>query len=70
MKKNYEFVIGLDVSKDMLDYCIINQSTLHQDFGQLANTAKGIAASLPRIVFRSAQAEGDYAHRSLHLSRL
>jgi len=33
MKKNYEFVIGLDVSKDKLDYCIINQSTLHQDFG-------------------------------------
>ncbi len=50
MKKNYEFVVGLDVSKDKLDYCIINQSTLHQDYGQLANTAKGIAAFLSSVV--------------------
>lgn len=58
MKKNYEFVIGLDVSKDKLDYCIINQSTLHQDFGQLTNTANGIAAFLTSVVKKLKRQKG------------
>lgn len=49
MKKNYGVIIGLDVSKSKLDYCITDQATMRQDFGCLANTAKGIAAFLTSL---------------------
>lgn len=49
MKKNYGFIIGLDVSKAKLDYCIMNQATMHQEFGCVANTARGIETFLTSL---------------------
>jgi len=49
MKKSYGFIIGLDVSKAKLDYCIMNQATMHQEFGCVANTARGIEAFLASL---------------------
>jgi transposase len=43
MKKNYQIFIGIDVSKNKLDYCIVtdSSSTKHQ-FGIVTNNEKGI----------------------------
>jgi transposase len=43
MKKNYQIFIGIDVSKDKLDYCIVTDATAtkHQ-FGIVTNNEKGI----------------------------
>ena len=42
MQKTYDFFVGIDVSKDKLDYCITNKETLQNYFGIIANNAKGI----------------------------
>lgn len=43
MKKNYQFFIGIDVSKDKLDYCIVNTSSANQQqFGIVANQGTAI----------------------------
>jgi transposase len=42
MQKTYDFFIGIDVSKDKLDYCITSKETLQNQFGIVANNAKGI----------------------------
>lgn len=43
MKKNYQFFIGVDVSKEKLDYCIVQESgSLQYESGIVANTEKGI----------------------------
>jgi transposase len=42
MKKDYQFFIGLDVSKDKIDYCITTQSDQRNEFGVFPNNAKGI----------------------------
>lgn len=43
MKKNYQIFVGIDVSKNKLDYCIVTDPTApkHQ-FGIVANNEKGI----------------------------
>lgn len=43
MKKNYQIFVGIDVSKNKLDYCIITDpSAAQHQFGIVANTEKGI----------------------------
>jgi len=43
MKKNYQIFIGIDVSKNKLDYCIITDPSANQhQFGIVTNTEKGI----------------------------
>jgi transposase len=43
MKKNYQIFVGIDVSKNKLDYCIItNPAATQHQFGIVANTEKGI----------------------------
>jgi transposase len=42
MKKDYQFFIGLDVSKDKIDYCITTGTESSNEFGLFPNTAKGI----------------------------
>jgi hypothetical protein len=41
-EKDYQFFIGLDVSKDKIDYCITTGTESSNEFGLFPNTAKGI----------------------------
>jgi transposase len=43
MKKNYQIFVGIDVSKDKLDYCIVTDATSSQhQYGIAGNNQKGI----------------------------
>jgi transposase len=43
MKKNYQIFVGIDVSKDKLDYCIVTDATSSQhQYGIVSNNQKGI----------------------------
>ena len=46
MQKDYSVFIGLDVSKDKLDYCITTKAAPQHNFGILGNEAKPINAFL------------------------
>lgn len=46
MQKSYSVFIGLDVSKDKLDYCITTKEDTQHQFGMIANTAKAITGFL------------------------
>ena len=46
MQKDYSVFIGLDVSKDKLDYCITTKEDPQHNFGILGNEAKPINAFL------------------------
>ena len=50
MQKTYDFFIGMDVSKDKLDYCITNKATLQNQFGIVANTARGIKGFIKSLL--------------------
>jgi transposase len=49
MQKDYSVFIGLDVSKDKLDYCITTKEGTQHQFGILGNNAKAINAFLKQI---------------------
>lgn len=50
MKKNYQFFVGIDVSKEKLDYCIVSDATSSQhQFGIVSNTEKGIRQLLAAL---------------------
>jgi transposase len=50
MKKNYQTFIGIDVSKDKLDYCIVSgDSKNQQQFGVIANQPKAISKFIRAI---------------------
>ena len=50
MKKNYLFFVGIDVSKDKLDYCIVDVHSIDKpEFGIIANNAKAIIKFIQRI---------------------
>jgi len=49
MQKDYSHFIGLDVSKDKLDYCIATKEDTQHQFGILANSAKAINAFLKSV---------------------
>jgi transposase len=59
MKKNYEILIGVDVSKAKLDYCIVDKTAMKYDFGCLANTAKGIGTFLKSLSKKLKDKKGD-----------
>ena len=43
MKKNYQILVGIDVSKAKLDYCIIDAPDYNRfEFGVITNNEKGI----------------------------
>lgn len=43
MKKNHQTFVGIDVSKEKLDYCIVNAGTINQQqFGVVSNKARAI----------------------------
>jgi transposase len=43
MKKNYQFLVGIDVSKAKLDYCIVSAPGYNSyKFGVIANNEKGV----------------------------
>ncbi len=49
MQKEYSVFIGLDVSKDKLDYCITSKADAQHQFGIVANKAKDINSFLKAI---------------------
>lgn len=49
MQKAYSIFIGLDVSKDKLDYCITVKGNTQHQFGILGNNAKAINTFLKQI---------------------
>lgn len=50
MQKNYQTFIGIDVSKDKLDYCIVSgDSKDQQQFGVIANQPKAISKLIQTI---------------------
>jgi len=50
MQKDYQIFIGIDVSKDKLDYCIVNSNFQNpQQFGVVANQAKAISKFIQTI---------------------
>ena len=50
MQKDYSVFIGLDVSKDKLDYCITTKEDKQHDFGMLSNHAKAINSFLKSLL--------------------
>jgi len=59
MKKDYQIFIGLDVSKDKLDYCITNKADSQNQFGIIVNNAKGINGFIKSLnkKYKAMQAE-------------
>ena len=50
MQKTCQIFIGIDVSKDKLDYCIVNSNFQNpQQFGVVANQAKAISKFIQTI---------------------
>jgi transposase len=51
MKKNYHFHVGIDISKDKLDYCIIIDpaATGQYIYGLVPNTEKGVKELLKTV---------------------
>ena len=59
MKKNYQIFIGIDVSKDKLDYCIVNANSINQhQFGVITNNAKAIVKFI-HLLKKKYTTEGD-----------
>ena len=50
MQKDYSVFIGLDISKDNLDYCITTKEDTQHQFGILANNAKAINIFLKSLL--------------------
>lgn len=49
MQKDYSVFIGLDVSKDKLDYCVTSKEDTQHQFGILVNNAKAINGFLTTV---------------------